>query len=307
MYIKNVPYSRLLKLELPAFARKVIDIVDEYDAEELKIKDSYDLLLAQQSTIDLLKMPYRAHPVTPQLTPPRQKCSLYAQALVYRINVLVKDHANQPNGQVLDTLAVIKMHLHRLDLCKNEVVMNERIAGFFTEYQNSLAIQTALTDFGLVREFDNLMDAHSELRQLLMKRTKSISERTKLKSREIAKPLQESLKNLFKHIEVNYVVNSDLNYAPLINLLNQTITELRNKVNIRLQNNKRKAMGLEPIESDQESTNPEETTAMMDHRSVEALMGDGLEKGFDEKLDQKKTAASATKLLQLPSISNGHD
>ena len=43
--IKQFPFSKMLKMEVPALAKSVIEIVENHDPEVLQIKEIYDLLL----------------------------------------------------------------------------------------------------------------------------------------------------------------------------------------------------------------------------------------------------------------------
>ena len=85
---------------------------------------------------------------------------------------------------------------------------------------------------------------HSDYRNLLMKRTQSLSERPKAKTQEVGTPVREALKDLFKQIEVSVFMHRDIDYGLLFNELNQTILELKKSANRRMLYNKKKAKGL---------------------------------------------------------------
>ena len=81
--LKNVPFSRLLKQELPTLANEVIKTVEKYNPEELGITVGYNRLLALKPTFKQITQPYGPHPITTRLTPAREKCKLYARYIVY--------------------------------------------------------------------------------------------------------------------------------------------------------------------------------------------------------------------------------
>ena len=69
MYIQNVPYSKLLKLELPRLANRVIEIVEKHDPETLKIKEVFDLLVEEKPQVEGLIVRHGPHPITEELQP----------------------------------------------------------------------------------------------------------------------------------------------------------------------------------------------------------------------------------------------
>ena len=314
MDIKSVPFSYLLKLELPSLAEEVIRIVDKHDPEALKVQDVFDLLLAQDSNIKLLNNRYGAHPITIKLPPLRTKCYRYAQEIVSRMNFVMKDQENNPTDGVLNAHAVVKDYLFKLSRSKSQRLMLQKLTGFFEVVDRDEEIETTFSELHLTSELNNLRNAYSSLKELLAKRKMLKSEISKVKTDDLSAPIVKSLRDLFKQIEVAAIKHKEVDYEPLFVELNGAIRSLKTDVNIRLANNKRRAEGLEEIknlaeldevESNNESTSPEvESTPMMRNLNVEETMGNGFKDGFEEQLDQKKTVASSVKNLQLPSVDN---
>ena len=314
MIVLSVPFSCLLKLELPSLAEEVIKIVEEHDPEALKIQDVFDLLLAQDSNIKLLNNCYGAHPITIKLPPLRKKCYRYAQEIVSRMNFVMKDQENNPTDGVLNAHAVVKDYLFKLSRSKSQRLMIQKLTGFFEVVDRDEEIETTFSELFLTSELNNLRNAYSSLKELLAKRKMLKSEISKVKTDDLSAPIVKSLRDLFKQIEVAAIKNRELDYEPLFVELNGAIRSLKTDVNIRLANNKRRAEGLEEIEdleeldevgSNNESTSPEvESIPMMRSLNVEETMEGGFKERFEEKLDQKKTVASSSKHLQLPTNSN---
>ena len=125
---------------------------------------------------------------------------------------------------------------------------------------------------------------------------------------DLNQPIIDCLKDLFMQINVAQLKNREIDYAPLYKELNETIQELRNKVNARVLYNKKKAEGLETDEdgSDNESTNPEVTSTMrMNSQPVGTTEGNGFEERFEKQLDQKKTVATkSSEQVQLPLLND---
>lgn len=306
MELKRIPFSYLLKQELPTLAKDVISIVEKHNPEVLKVNDVFDLLVAQTANIKLLDKCYGANPVTKQLAPVRKKCYMYAQAVVYGMRLVVKQNANDLPDAVVNTEAVVISHLNRLSASKNESVMISRLAGFFEAIEQDVALESALDSFGLTEHVDNLQSAFSTLNELLAKRNRMKSERSSARTRELTEVIVKALQDLIKQIEIAQLTNKEMDYALLYSELNEKIQDLRNKVSIRLLYNKRKAEGLDVDGFENESTNSEvETTMLMNNLNVETMSGNGFKERFEEQLDPKKTVATSSgKQLQLPSIND---
>ena len=301
MRINKIPFSNLLKQELPALATRIIDIVDSHNPKVLMIEEVYDLLVAQKPIIKLLTQPYGSHPITEKLTPARQNCLNYSRSIVYNMNLVVKENVSNQSDAILETKRVITRYLYKLDECRTERLFIKRLGDFFDAVQDDTVVQDALEDFGLSKYINKLLIAFRSLSELLTQRAKSISERPLETTKDHSKTISKSLIDLIMQIEVAALKHTDLDYNPLINELNKAIYDQIIDVNKRLLYNKRKAAGLEESKSNEESTNPEEPTMMMRELNVEPETENGFETGFDEQLDEKKAAATSAKQVQLPS------
>ena len=305
MEIKIIPFTDLLKQELPEFVENVIAVVEKHKPVDLKIKEIFDLLVAQRPNCNFLTQPYGAHPLTAQLSPLRKKRLIYAQRIVYNMGTVMKENEGKLTNAMFNTNIEINRYLHRLDLCKNEVKVVKLLRGFFVEFDSNAIMQEAFEEFALMRDCDSLRSAHNGVNELLLERGGSISGRPSKTRKELSDPIVVVVKDFFMQVRVASVKNTELDYVPLISECNKVISYYRNLINLRKLTNKRKAKELELEESNNESTNPEnETTLMMKSLNVETMLGNGFEKRFDEQLDQKKTVASSGKLTQLPSVNN---
>ena len=117
----------MLKLELPQLAEKVIEKIEEHDPETLMIQELFVLLEAQKPNIQNLKVAYGAHPITEQLQPLRKKRFMYAAAIVYKMNMIVREDLFPNNSQVIETRILINSYLLNLGKSKNEEVISEKL------------------------------------------------------------------------------------------------------------------------------------------------------------------------------------
>lgn len=311
--LKNVPFSRLLKQELPTLANEVIKTVEKYNPEELGITVGYNRLLALKPTFKQITQPYGPHPITTRLTPAREKCKLYARYIVYKTGMVMKENKYQLTPGMIKSNILVNRYLHRLDLCKRESQVYKQIEDFLIEVKADTLVKELFIEVSMMADVENLELALTDVSSLLMERKSSLAARPKKTTKELSIPIVNALKYFFKEIEVavgeslvaevDPEVESDIaeSLELLVNDLNETITTLRNSVNLRYLTNKRKAEGLEIEGSGDELIEGEEeeqSTVLM--RSVR--MDDSSEDSVDEQLDEKKTVATSLKQMQLPAL-----
>ena len=318
--IIRVPFSRLLKLELPELAERVMRIVDKHDPKVLKIEEVFELLVDEQPQIDNLNARYGVHPLSIKLKPMREKLLLKVSRLKLDLNVASKSTTDLTKDAVIDLQLAIDRHLLKLRSSKNEAIMNRKIAQFLHEHSTSEKLQTAIEVLGFTAVIDSLQSAHTVVRELLDDRLALTSLRPKESSNEIADYVETALINLFKQIEVAQLKNKLVDYKPLIDELNDTLNVFRNLINIREANNKRKAEEKKALEAggtvDEDDDSTEEPGVMGASRmfvapangnfapEAEGHSSNGSGEDLDQSLDQKKTVASSGKLTQLPSVKN---
>ncbi|MGV8964322.1 MAG: hypothetical protein ACOH2V_13210 [Candidatus Saccharimonadaceae bacterium] len=307
--ILKLDFSSLQKLELPAFAGNVIEIVEQHDPEVLKIVDVFEMLCARQPEMQLLTVRLGPSPITEELTPLRQKRQMYASAIVFRMGMIVKEDMNTKSPTVRDAKILVNRYLHNLSGSKNEKQINEKINQFFKEMEVDAKLLAAFVEFGLSEDLGLLKIAHSQVSHLLIKRLAVKSARTKMTTAEIGEIVSQSVKDLFKQIEVAKLKNKEVDYATVIHELNNLIVEYKQLVKNRKMLNKRKADLLKANEiekgSNSEANNLDESTMMMLNQDVDATpAGNGLVVETEEQKAQKKAAASSTKSLQLPRVND---
>ena len=308
MVLKTLYFSKLLKLELPEFAERVIGIVEEHNPEELKIEAVFDLLVKEQPQIDLLNVRYGAHPLTVELNRLRELRALYISAILFQLKVVTKEDATRANPSVRLVGIEVNRFLKKLKPSKNEEVTNRMITRFFAELDSNEELEAAFSSLEFTVHLNDLRNVHSSIQELLGKRLKSISKRPKIKTAALKKSVRDALKNLFKEIELAPLRNPELDYKELFDELNDLLDKYRNLINIRMGYNQRMAEQKAEIENGEldeptevdESVEP--TGTMMRHLNVE---DDNSKNGLDVKpINEKKTTTSSSKPMQLPNSKN---
>lgn len=317
MEIKNLPFSKLLKLELPALAISVIGIVEKHDPEVLQIKEVFDLLVAEEPQIKKLKARYGVHPLTLKLKPLRDQLMLYVSALRFQLKVAGRVSTPSTLGHVVALNLAVDAHLGDLKRSRNEEVVHQKIDEFLDVVRTTEELSEAVSSIGIVNLIDSLKATQSSVRRLLNERLALISQRPKEKSNEIAQPVISALKDLYKQIEVAQLKHTELDYKPLFDELNDLSNKYRNLMNIREAHNKKKAEAKKNgVETDDDIIQPEETgdvmtpdvltatTERMIHPEVPQVSNNGANKDNNLRLAQEKSVAMTYKPKQHPTLND---
>ena len=328
MAIKNVPYSKLLKLEIPELADKVLGIVERHNPEELLIEEVYDLLVNEKPQMLLLTVRAGVHPLTLKLKTLRKELLLRVRAIKFQLSVATQMQTDTTRGSVYTVQLAVNNHLINLNECKNEEVVNQTIGQFLYLHNTSEELQTAVDTLGFTSLVDDLQSAHTVVKEVWGQRLALTSLRSMESTKDITDSVTGALDDLYKELEVAQLKNPLLDYKPLFNELNDLLKHYRYLINVRAAFNLRKAeekkaMGTNRsavggsfascntiVETD-ESVAPEVFEASAngnfipegDKRSIDTNFS-GLDDDSHQSLDQKEAAALLSKALQLPHTGN---
>ena len=106
----KIPWSKMLKLELPEFADRLIELVERYNPEALKIKEMYDLLKLEQSNVNKLVVVDGPHPLTGELLDFRGIRSLYINKIELHLKLVIKKDTSNTSKAV----KLVKIEVNRL-------------------------------------------------------------------------------------------------------------------------------------------------------------------------------------------------
>ncbi len=247
--VKQFPFSKMLKMEVPALAKLVIVIVEKHDPEVLQINEIYELLLKERPLIAKLSALYGVHPITVELKPLWEELLLYVSALKVQVKLASKSNTVETlQAANLLTLSV-NTYFSKLRSSKNVQIILEKIESFQNEIKFNAELGEAADTLGLGRLIVGMEGTLVSVKRLQLERTALISQRPKEKTLVSVKSLVGALKTLFKQVEVAQFKHTELDYAPLFHELNDTIDKYRNLINIREGFNFRKAEEKKKLES----------------------------------------------------------
>ena len=304
----KIPLSRLLKIELPRFAERVIGIVERHDPEILKIKQMYDLLVGESANIAKLVDRYGPNPINKELYKFRRMRSLYISAIRFRLKVVIRENKSAVNNEVKIVRAELNHFFQNLELSKNDEMLSQKVTQFLAKVNTNAPLQTALESLSFMEHLDNLTSVHNSIQELLVERVQVKSKRTRETTLELMKSVLETTTNLMKQIEIAPLKNPMLDYTSLYFDLNDLLVEFRNLINKRVLFNKRKAdeINIEKRETNGMTTTTQntESTGRMTNLNVAEEELNGLKTQPEKKDD---AAAMRSKSKQLPPVSDDEE
>ena len=239
MAIKSINYSRLLKLELPILANRVITTVEKHDAETLHIKETFDLLEKTKPQILALEVRFGPHPITEDLNDLRKKRIKNAGLIISHLNLVIKQDIEAQRKLIKVVQPVVTRFLSKLSRDSDDIA-TENVKQFMLQIQSNEDLSEALTELEFLSYANSLQIANLGLIENLAKRDASISQRMK-STPSISRPIHGALRNLFNQINLAKSLYPGVDYQPLIDELNVILTSYEAKINLRATLNKKKA------------------------------------------------------------------
>ena len=335
MELKKVPYTKLLKLELPELATSVIRVIKKHDYENLLINDVFEQLRGHERQIDQMSTRYGVNPFTAKIALGNEKVIMYVGALKFRLRVINKEFKPEMQAHASVFEQAFHEHFYKLGKSPNNSVIHRKVAKFLQELIVNVELMTAVAALSLNDAIDDLSETLSTV--LLLTDSKAVfdAQRTQESTGDSEDHLIFMLKVVFKQIEVAMVKNTELDYSSLFNELNEVINVYRSNIRRRKISNKRKAeqkkaleaggtdvipevdVDLEGSDEPTPETETNETMAPGVHmtstngdvspaveENSKDVFNEGLNDDLDQSLDQKKTAASSSKNMQLPDVND---
>lgn len=294
MQIKKIALSKLLKLEIPQLAKLVLEIVEKHEPETLMLEKGYNAFSKFRPQIESLIVGYGPHALNRSIVPLREKRIFLATSISFQIRGMMRGYISGSEDAIWLLKDVVDLYLRDLRR-NNEEIINEKIDQFLTSIHQNPALSTAITTLGMMSQIEALMVIHTDLTDLLVQRNASISARPKGVLAVASKAIRDGMKLLFKRIEVGHEDNKELDYKPLINELNEQLTRYGSLIK------QRKSIRAKSAET-QNKPEMEVLVSMMPLLNVADATSNGFDKDLNLSLEQKKTAAPASKLLQPSTV-----
>lgn len=219
MVINTFSFNRLRKLEFADYVKGVMNIVQKYDAEALKIEGMIVLLLEQEPHVDKLIVGFGKHPLSDKITGMRYRLNKLLTAVISQM-ISVETAGMESAASHLD-LAVPFLRRMLYDIkSMNEKERTERLRQLFSTTDVDAALQEALDALGFDAYLLEVRRIQNEIDQMVNERVLSLSVRPRMQTHKVKRMVSAALVNLFRRIELAKLENPGLDYDSLINELN---------------------------------------------------------------------------------------
>ena len=230
--IQNIALTKLLKLELPQFVKKITTCLEKHNPKALKLQDAYNVLLDQRSKMALLRVPYGKHILTPVIQQLHLKRLKYSAAITTQMNFMKKMNLDDTRELLELAHPFVKLHLYYLRQ-NNQYVINQTLTTFFDLLNKKPDLQNALETLGMKFYLDEMKKANDEHYKLSNERSRDISQRPKIDSKAVQKEAHYVLRSLFEQINFYQFTYPDIDYSGLISEINVQIARFSGLIHTR--------------------------------------------------------------------------
>lgn len=240
--LKELALYRILKLELKLLLEDITEALDKYDLVALRLQDIYDVLKMQEDKMQIISIPYGKHPLTEKITQlhkQRVKCA----ALIYmQIRSLERSNCQKTQHNVALAKSLAKPHLAYLGQKRHHTV-SMRVSSFIDALGNDFYTdeRNAFTSLGLQPHLNELEIINKEYEDLSSQRYIDILNRPPTGDPDLEDETKRLLQTFFGQVSSYQKTFTEVDYEPLIMLLNTILTEYSKSIKTRLATNKRKA------------------------------------------------------------------
>lgn len=240
--VRILPMSRILKLDLKLMLHCITGALEDYNLEEMHLQDIYKVLKQQESKVQILKDPYKDHPLTPRLSQLHKKRVQYGSLINMHVKALEKVDCEEIRKMAKTARELSKNHLTYLGQ-KTLFDVDFEIEYFFglLELDSYSEERKAFAGLGLQHYLDELQKTNIEYYKISYQRTCSKKDRPPTGDLELEKETKKILEMFFHQVNFYQITFTDVDYTILINHLNVILTQYSKLIKTRLTHNKKRA------------------------------------------------------------------
>ena len=235
--INRVPVSRMLKAEVAEYASKAIAIAKKHVTEESLIIPLLKKLEDTEPQIEMLGVRYGIDPLREVIDNLMSEMMLTVSDLKLKVRIRGK---RNDDAELRLVNSNIDNYFGKLRKSKNDKEIHQKITGFVNEIEENEELAQALVTHQLTQNVNSIRLAKADVDNAWNKRVKLLSERPKMKTKEIVDKVFTAITNLFTTIELAHSINPEEDNTALALELSQLSDMYNRSINIRVSNNKRK-------------------------------------------------------------------
>lgn len=222
--INRVQLGLIRTLEYPGLAHDILDVVETHDVDALKIQGVVSLYKESLLNVDKISVRERSHPVSLEMENLRNERDKFASAIVSHVLGYKKavTGLNQQAAQiVIPFLEKYFNGLYKMNNFAKSKIYNL----MFIEIEGNSDLSSALQTLGFMDMLDELKTKNIAINSKMKERRLSKSETEKPMSKQAILESAKAMRNLFKVIEINQMIDDSPQYKTLIAELNQILIE----------------------------------------------------------------------------------
>ena len=281
--ISRPAFSSFLKAEVAEFANKTIEIVGKANPNELLIAPVFEPLLELKPEIDLLTIRYGTDPHRAKIELSKSKLMLTISTMKLKVRLISKSGVDE--GLHVIKIAIDTYLRYLSAPRKNDKVVAQQVKGFLNEMATNVSFSEAIDKHNLTDLIIEIEEALDQYREAINTRLAFRAQRPAIHTSQIVAKVRDAVYTLFKGIEVAQLVNSELDYEPLADKLNELVSNYKLSGRLRTAYNKRKA-------EEKKGNNPVEDEPLFDEEG-NLIEGDNWAGEGDEDTELMPTSYSA--------------
>ncbi|MDR1601876.1 MAG: DUF6261 family protein [Tannerella sp.] len=219
--IERVRYTALRNDEFPVIYEQTLNICEKHDMKQLHLDKSYGELLTFRPSIEQMTVYLRKN----SKLAAAGKVEYERDRLISVLNKVVKGFETadlpetHPHYEVLD--ALLSKYQSRTIASVSRAAETERLQMLETEVNGNQAVQVAFAAFGLTPVVSRLFAANHEYETLFREYIAGLSEAQRIDITALRKDCSKALSQFFDALQYSAYLYEELDYAPLINELEQ--------------------------------------------------------------------------------------
>jgi hypothetical protein len=228
----NFTFAKLRNSELPEMTKAILETVEKFNPESMKIAGMYNLLSELQPLLDILAVKYNGYPVSADY---KDQCKLRNNLLVAihsQITAIEKARVTTMAQQAQLAIPYLNGYLKGIST-ESDSVKSGRVNQMLNGLTDNDEMNTALSVLGITPFMEELKGYQQQLNLGESLRRESLAVRPKFNNKDARSRVITAIENLLKAIELAKVEYTELDYTSLINELNVVLTNRQTVIKSR--------------------------------------------------------------------------
>ena len=230
--INKFSYTGLRNSEYTIFVNQIADIVKKSDPSALHLSKPFDKLVLALPNLAKVKAQETSNSLSNKLQDLDNERDILFKGIVAQAKTYSKINmaATLPHAIVLNKL--LDKHGRDIDTASYNAE-TKRLDDFIFDFKNDTAVNAAVAALNLTILFDHLIVVNTEFAKLFMQRNEEEASTEKVNSRVIRAESDKVLSRLLTAIEFCSTEYETIDYAPLVNKINDLIIYYKTQLKAR--------------------------------------------------------------------------